>query len=215
MEHLAENVLQLAGGLLSRGEVSSEHAKVHPDDTARVAAYIFYCCIFSLLFNVFWVFLPSPWGLWTPTEATAETEWSYGCQDGLESCLCARETTCADDVKSVIFLAIARSGVYYTYPLYMMLFFSKSKCLMTYLQTTALSAYLPMWDAHHLHVLAGTTAAFDTMNHSLFHLLRWALRHNDIELLWSTQIGITGFAAFAVTPLICWPMLFPPLKKGL
>jgi len=30
-----------------------------------------------------------------------------------------------------------------------------------------------------------------------------------MNLLWQTAAGMTGFIAAAVTPLTCWPMVFP------
>ncbi len=34
-----------------------------------------------------------------------------------------------------------------------------------------------------------------------------------MSLLWQTATGITGFIAAAVTPMVCWSMVFPCLKK--
>ena len=48
-----------------------------------------------------------------------------------------------------------------------------------------------------------------------FHLLRWARRNDDIQLLWTTRTGITGLVALIVTPLIVLPMSLPILKAKL
>ncbi len=67
-------------------------------------------------------------------------------------------------------------------------------------------------DMHTVHKIFGIVVGIETMSHSFFHLLRWGL-NNEMSLLWQTAAGMTGFVAAAVTPMICWPMVFPCLKK--
>ena len=142
----------------------------------------------------------------------AKMPWSNGCI-GVETCICPRETICADDLLSMIFLTIARASAWFDYPLYMLLFLSKCANLNNFLQTTAARCWVNFSDSHKVHSIFGCIVAIETTSHSFFHLLRWARRSNDIQLLWTTNTGITGLIAFSLTPLIALPMAVPFLKK--
>ena len=45
-------------------------------------------------------------------------------------------------------------------------------------------------------------------------MLRWGL-NGTISLLWQTRTGIAGLIAASMTPLICWPMYVPALKRNI
>lgn len=75
--------------------------------------------IISLIACIVTLWAPYPIGARMPTEMVAETPWSDGCQGDLESCICPRETICADDVLSMILLTISRcSGMFITSVVY-------------------------------------------------------------------------------------------------
>ncbi|KAL9183809.1 hypothetical protein ACHAXT_004665 [Thalassiosira profunda] len=131
---------------------------------------------------------PYPIGARMPTEQVAETPWSSGCKNGLGSCICPRETICADDLLSMIFLTIARASAWFNYPLYMLLFLSKANNLNQFLQKTALRCWINFSDYHRVH--------------SLFGMI----------LLWTTTTGVTGLVALLLTPPIVLPMTMPYLK---
>ena len=124
---------------------------------------------------------PHPIGVRIPSAMVAHTPWSDGCQ-GLDSCICPRETICADDLSSMIFLTIARVSVWFDYPLYMLLFLSKARNLNNCLQKTMLKCWVNFSDSHKVHVLFGTIVGIESISHAFFHLLRWARRKDDIQV---------------------------------
>eukprot|EP00985_Skeletonema_marinoi_P018836 scaffold10660_cov136-Skeletonema_marinoi.AAC.5 len=173
---------------------------------------VFILSLVSLVACIITLWAPYPIGARMPSSEVAKTPWSNGCI-GVETCICPRETICADDLLSMIFLTIARASAWFDYPLYMLLFLSKCSNLNNFLQTTAARVWINFSDSHKVHSLFGCIVAIETTSHSFFHLLRWARRSNDIQLLWTTKTGITGLIAFSLTPLIALPMAVPFLKK--
>jgi len=175
---------------------------------------IFFFSLISMLACIITLWAPYPIGARMPTEMIAKMPWSDGCE-GLKSCICPRETICADDLTSMIFLTIARSTAWFDYPLYMLLFMSKANNLNNFLQKTALRCWINFSDYHRVHSLFGIIVGVESMSHSFFHLLRWARRNDDIQLLWTSRTGITGLIAIILIPFIVLPMTVPYLKKRL
>jgi len=172
---------------------------------------IFLFSLISMLACIITLWAPYPIGARMPTEMVAGMPWSNGCQ-GLHSCICPRETICADDLVSMVFLTIARSTAWFDYPLYMLLFLSKAHNLNNFLQKTALRCWINFSDSHRVHSLFGVVVGIESLSHSFFHLLRWARRNNDIQLLWTTRTGVTGLVAVSLIPFIVLPMTVPYLK---
>ena len=173
---------------------------------------VFILSLVSMVACIITLWAPTPIGARMPSSEVAKMPWTNGCI-GVETCICPRETICADDLLSMIFLTIARASAWFDYPLYMLLFLSKCVNLNNFLQTTAARCWVNFSDSHKVHSLFGSIVAIETTSHSFFHLLRWARRSNDIQLLWTTKTGITGLIAFSLTPLIALPMAVPFLKK--
>ena len=201
---------------------------------------VFLFSLISMIACILTLWLPYPFGARMNSEQVAAMGYSSGCQ-GVQTCICPRETICADDALSMIFLTIARASAWFSYPLYMLLFLSKANNLNNFLQTTALRCWINFSDYHHVHSLFGIIVGFESMSHSFFHILRWVRRNNDIQvciyhvykspsltlrsnfffplllsqpqLLWTSQTGITGLIAIFVCPLIVLPMTVPSLKK--
>jgi len=183
--------------------------------TFKFGHFLALCCIFSALWCVVTSF--TQFGVLEPTEDIAQSEWSDGCQDGLQYCICPRETVCADRIVDLVYLGIARTSIYMVYPFLICLFLSKSNHLTAYLQTTVFSVFVEFADMHHVHVFGAKVVEYATWIHVFFHLLRWGTRDNGNELtyLWETQTGLTGLIAVAVMPLITWPMRFERFRKRL
>ena len=127
-------------------------------------------------------------------------------------CICPRETVCVKNVRSLVFLALARLSSYADYPLYTLLFISKANNLRGFLQRTHLSEYLPLDDMHELHRFAGKVVGVEVIWHSFWHILRWSLE-GEISFLTSHITGLSGLIALILTPFIVWPMLFETLRK--
>lgn len=173
---------------------------------------IFLFCGISLFVCLLQLFLPPPFGVWMSSEEVEEIGISPGCENGLEHCICPRETICAPNTLSIVFLTISRSSVYFDYPLYMMMFLSKAHNLNDICRRTILREWIDFGDMHKLHKLFGIVIGIETMSHSFFHMMRWGL-NGDMSLLWRTSTGITGLVAVVVIPFIVLPMVVPFLKK--
>ena len=196
---------------LRKDDEHREGGSLLPGAGAKWWHAVFGFSLVSLLACVVTLWAPYPYGARMPSAMVAETPWSDGCQ-GLPSCICPRETLCADDLISMVFLTIARSTAWFDYPLYMLLFLSKAHNLNNFLQRTALRCWINFSDSHRVHSLFGAVVGIESVSHSFFHLLRWVRRKNDIKLLWTTRTGITGLIAILLTPFITLPMT-PYLKK--
>ena len=142
---------------------------------------VFFFSLISMLACIITLWAPYPIGARMPSETIATMPWSNGCQ-GIDSCICPRETICADDLLSMIFLTIARSTAWFDYPLYMLLFLSKANNLNNFLQKTALRCWINFSDYHRVHSLFGIIVGLESTSHTFFHLLRWARRNNDIQV---------------------------------
>ena len=142
---------------------------------------VFFFSLISMLACIITLWAPYPLGARMPSETIANMPWSSGCQ-GIESCICPRETISADDLLSMIFLTIARSTAWFDYPLYMLLFLSKANNLNNFLQKTALRCWINFSDYHRVHSLFGIIVGLESTSHTFFHLLRWARRNNDIQV---------------------------------
>ncbi|KAL7532935.1 hypothetical protein ACHAXR_006525, partial [Thalassiosira sp. AJA248-18] len=172
----------------------------------------FFFSVIAFLACIITLWAPYPIGARSPSDQVAEMPWSSGCKNGLSSCICPRETICADDTISMIFLTIARCSAWFDYPLYMVLFLSKADNLNTFMQRTSLRVWMNFSDYHHVHRLFGIIVGFETASHTFFHLLRWGRRGDDIQLLWTNRTGITGLIAFILGILVIVPMSVPFVK---
>ena len=186
-----------------RGSLSAGHHWWHA---------VFFLSLISFLACVITLWAPYPIGARMPSSEIAKMPWSNGCV-GVAKCICPRETVCADDLMSMIFLTIARGSAWFDYPLYMILFLSKCSNLNNFLQTTAARCWVNFSDSHKVHSLFGCIVAIETTSHTFFHLLRWTRRNNDIQLLWTSKTGVTGLIAFSLVPLIVLPMAVPFFKN--
>ena len=137
-----------------------------------------------------------------------------GCDDGMEMCICLRETIYATDKLSMALLALARCSAFFDYPLYTMMFLSKAHNINNIFRRTVLREWIDFSDMHRIHSIFGVVIGIETMFHSFFHGLRWGI-NNDIRFLWKTKSGITGVIAASVTPFNVWPMVIPKLKTHL
>jgi hypothetical protein len=124
---------------------------------------------------------PYPVGARMPTAMVVEMPWSDGCQ-GLQSCICAHATICADDLVSMLFLTVVRCTAWFDYPLYRLLFLSKANNLNNFLRKTGRRCWINFSDFHRVHLLLGIVVGIESASHSFFHLLRWSLHNNDIQV---------------------------------
>ena len=178
---------------------------------------IFLLSIASLLFCLLQISLPPPFGLLMKSSEIALISISFhenGCDDGVERCICPRETICATNNISMVLLALARCSAFFDYPLYAMMFLSKAHNVNNILRRTVLREWIDFADMHRIHYIFGIVIGIESVCHSFFHVLRWTMS-DDIRLLWSTTTGITGMVAIIATPFIVLPMAVPKLKARL
>ena len=142
---------------------------------------VFFFSLIAVLACIITLWAPYPFGARMPTEMVAEMPWSDGCKN-LASCICPRETICADDLLAMILLTISRCSAWFDYPLYMCMFLSKCNNLNNYLQKTVLRCWINFSDYHKVHRLFGIVVGVESASHSFFHLLRWARHNDDIQV---------------------------------
>lgn len=122
----------------------------------------------------------------------------------------------ANSVYQEVLLGISRFSGFALYPWIIMVFFTKFRGILSFLQKTPISVFL-IQDTHNLHVAAGWYIFFDSLVHTLCHFLRW-LDQGNLNLLWETPMGSnpsgrTGVLLVATTFIIVLPMTV--LKKCL
>ena len=173
--------------------------------------FVFFTCVFCVLFVMYFTFAPYPHGLLVVDHVNDTLHVSLASCDHV---LRPEPTVCAEDAISLVLLAISRFSAYFIYPLIVSLYLTKLNHLRTLLQRSWLSLYVPFHDLHALHTIAGSYVGFDALLHSFCHLLRWGLQ-GRISLSWTTYTGISGVLCCVLTPLICWPMQYESIRKRL
>lgn len=172
---------------------------------------IFLFSLVSLVFITLQLLLPPPFGMRMTSEEVAEIGIVDGCEDGLERCICPRETICATDTASMVLLVLAKGAIVFGYPLYMMLFLSKAHNLNNVLRRTVLREWIDFADMHLVHSVFGVITGVLIAIHSVLHLIRWAL-DKDMMGVWESTTFITGMVAAICTVLIVLPMGMQSLK---
>ena len=134
-------------GSLNDFDFLEQEEEDHKESRSLIARHqwwygVFFFSLVSFAACAITLWAPYPTGARMPTTMIAEMPWSDGCKGGLSSCICPRETICADDLPSMIFLTIARCSAWFDYPLYMVLFLSKANNLNNFLQKTALRCWI-------------------------------------------------------------------------
>ena len=74
-------------------------------------------------------------------------------------------------------LAVSRVSAFSMYPPTVLVFLTKCKTLINWLETTPASMYM-LKDFHELHAYCGVYIAYDVLVHTLFHILRYASQGN-------------------------------------
>ena len=106
----------------------------------------------------------------------------------------------------MICLACSRISAFSLYPVMVLVFLSKCKATINFLEKSPFSMFM-IKDMHDLHIYCGHYIAFDVWIHTFFHLLRWGLQGN-ISLLWKDRTGISGLVVIIATPLITFVMMY-------
>ena len=121
------------------------------------------------------------------------------------------QTTELTDKIALICLFGARVSAFVMYPPIFLVFMTKCKATINFLMTTPFSLYM-VHDQHELHSFCGKFLAIDVWIHTLFHCVRWGLQE-DIDSVWTTQVGITGLVALLACVFICLPMMIQRLMR--
>ena len=128
-----------------------------------------------------------------------------GCNN-IGYCICPREAVCAQTVREIVYLVLARTSIYAVYPFILFMFLSKANHLMARLQHSVFSVYIDFENLHKMHVFGGKVVELATWVHVFNHCLRWGVR-DEIHFLFDHVTGRTGLVASIVMPFITWPML--------
>ena len=124
-------------------------------------------------------------------------------------------TVITTNIWQSLLLCISRFSAFSMYPVFFLVMFTKYRATQAFLDKTPLSVFL-IQDTHALHVYCGWYIFFDSIIHTITHLLRWA-DQNNMRLLWSNDCnpsGITGMIAILSILAIVLPMtIFKKLFK--
>ena len=93
----------------------------------------------------------------------------------------------AQGTLELVYLGISRASAFSLYPVMVLVFTSKCKALLNYLEKTPISMFM-IKNEHKLHY-CGRYIAIDVWVHTIFHLLRW-YHQGNIKLLWTCAAGI-------------------------
>ena len=168
---------------------------------------VLFCCAVTLVYCLINSLVPVPYG-----NLQRSSEIPGGCDDGVEWCICPREVVCSTNLSQMVYLVIARGTIYAFYPLMVLIYITKARNLMAFMQKKVFSVYFDFGDTQHLHAIGGRILEWATWIHVLFHLIRWGVR-SEMNLLTQHITGQTGLVAAIVTPLIVWPMAYDRIKK--
>lgn len=161
---------------------------------------LFWTVGFFMAFCVVWIVIRT----FTPSPVGALSE-NCPCENGLQQCICARETIEALTPFQLFCLANSRISAYLLYPLYLIMYLSMARNVRTWLMQTVVSEFVPLTSAHHLHNWAGTCIGVGIVWHGVWHIIRWSTQGN-LHFLFDHQTGLTGFISLMITPLLVWPM---------
>ncbi len=153
-----------------------EHIELEERNSSKLRWWhaVFFFSGISVLVCLLQLFLPYPYGLMMTSAQIEEVGIApEGCGDGLERCICPRETICATNTLSIILLVLARCSAFFDYPLYMMMFLSKCHNINNICRRTVLREWVDFADMHKVHRIFGIVVGIETMFHSFFHMLRW------------------------------------------
>ena len=153
--------------------------------------YLFFLVIpimISLLFSIAILFPPGwrqkvPFLLWT--------DGALKKNDLGELTICPRVSICSEGVLQLIWLIISRTTAFASYAVLGLTFLSKMHCTINWLSVTHASMIIPFEDLHKVHKKTGTIYFILTILHSIGHGVRWYLRYEAIERLY-TQVAISG-----------------------
>lgn len=110
-----------------------------------------------------------------------------------------------------ICLAIARATAFAMYPDIFIMFASKCRATLAFLSTTPVGMFL-FRDMHDVHAYCGRFVAYMIVIHTIFHLIRWGIAGN-LNLLFKSAAGITGFIVVYFTPFIIAMMVSDTLRS--
>jgi len=117
----------------------------------------------------------------------------------------------AENALQMVCLGVTRVSAFFMYPSLIMVFTTKFRATMEVIMTSPLSMFT-YDDLHELHVFCGWIVVFDGVLHTIFHCIRWANQGN-MNLIFDTRSGISGFVAVICILLIGTPMMFEAFRK--
>ena len=116
--------------------------------------------------------------------------------------VCPRPNVCSVGIFEVALLALARTTAYCMLPAIVAVFASKCRVLVTLLEQTSLSLWIPLSDLHGIHVAMGKNIAGMAFLHTVAHLIRWSQR-GELSRLYIDVCGRSG----AIVALACVPVV--------
>ena len=203
----AKLAMELSGN--RKVDLEPKSTKVPKSVTMRIHP-IFVVCFLCLVWAIINTFAPPPIGINTGVSGQECSTPDF--DQSLAACICPRKTVCAKNNMSIMFLVFSRASAYFDYPLYVILFVSKSRNLQYVLDDSYLREFVRFDKLHHLHAVAGCIVSVEVVWHSFWHLLRWGLA-DEIHFLWTTTTGVSGTLCLLLTTVIVLPMAVHRLRR--
>jgi len=111
-------------------------------------------------------------------------------------------------------LVISKTSAFAMYPPLVLIFLSKCKATLNFVNKTPISLFIPEFvvDSHTCHSYCGYFIAYSAWVHTIFHILRW-INQDKIILLVNSTTGLTGLFSIIVLPFISFLMMYSRLKE--
>jgi len=110
-------------------------------------------------------------------------------------------------------LIMSKLSAFAMYPLLVVVFTSKCRATLNFVNKTPLSLFIPEFctDSHTCHSYAGRSIAYFSCVHAIFHILRW-IDQGKMLLLVNSTTGLTGLFCIMVLPSITVLMMYTKIR---
>lgn len=193
--------------LLNQQTEKSDKRKITTKKKARTDKLTWFLHWLQILCTVYAALVLLPKGKSSP----GGTVWDVASMS--EVMLCPRDTICSEGLTQIVLIAGARLTAYFMYPALGAVFLTKCHALNTALSNSLLQIFMPLSDLHHIHARLGNTIALMVFLHTVFHVIRWAVRGELYDMLIKNPTGLGGLVAVVCCVPICLLMGGPQWIK--
>lgn len=109
--------------------------------------------------------------------------------------ICPRESICSDGWFQILLIAISRLTAFASYVFMAHTFLSKCHSISHALSVTYASTQIPFTRMHIVHKFSGRMYALLAVLHTIGHFIRWIVRKDFVQMMFCTQVGLSGLIA--------------------